>query len=445
MVNEALAAAANTGGSVKGLGKSCRSYPHKPQGAQTGTTALDRPIKDEMQLDTTTLQVMGAIAIAMSGALLFFAWLQLRQSPALIWWATANFVYAAGIAALALVIVDGSPNAARAGSILVDLAPSLMWAGVRRFHGRPIYPVVLFAGPAVVTAAVFASAGEPYGPVPMATGFLCWVAYLAMTIVELWRGRGEALLARWPLIGLFGIHLFIYVGGVVDALRGSLLSGNAVRVGSWFGLIHFEGTLYAMGTAIFLLLLCKERIEEDYRRQANVDGLTGVASRKAFLDRAAAMMDNCRKTRTPLSLLLVDIDRFKGVNDGFGHAVGDRVLAEFSTVGRGFARPSDLIGRLGGDEFALLLPGRSPAAALATAEKLRTAFADATRQLDGLSVNASISIGIAPADRGDVRPEEVIARADRALYEAKRLGRNRTFVADAGDDRDESGVVIRVA
>lgn len=398
-----------------------------------------------MQLDSTTLQLMGALAIAMSGTLLFFTALVLKRSPALIWWAAANFAYAAGIAAVIPVIADRSVDLARAAAILIDIAPSLMWAGMRRFHGRPIYPAVAIAGPAVLAATVFASVGPATASIPMVTGFLCWVAYLAMMIFELWRGRGEALLARWPLIGLFGIHLFIYVGGVVDALRGSLLDGNAIRIGSWFGIIHFEGTVYAMGTAIFLVLLCKERIEDGYRQEASMDGLTGVSNRKAFMDRAASVMDHCRKTDTPLSLLLVDVDRFKTVNDGFGHAMGDRVLSEFAGVGQGFVRPSDILGRLGGDEFALMLPGRSPAAAFAIAEKLRVAFADASRQIGGFPVNASISIGVALATAQDTRPEAVIARADEALYEAKRLGRNRTCVAQSGPAGNDASTVIRVA
>jgi diguanylate cyclase (GGDEF)-like protein len=399
-----------------------------------------------MHLDSTTLQVMGAIAIAISGALLFFTALVLRESPALRWWAAANFVYAIGIAGVIPVFADRSLDLGRAAATLIDIAPSLMWAGMRRFHGRPISPAVLIAGPAVLVATLFATVGPASESVPMVTGFLCWIAYLAMVIFELWRGRSEALIARWPLIGLFAIHLFIYVGGVVDGLRGSLLAGGAVRIGTWFGIIHFEGTVYAMGTAIFLVLLCKERIELGIRYQANVDGLTGVANRKAFMDRATAMMEQCRKTDTPLSLLLVDVDRFKAVNDGFGHAMGDRVLGDFAGVGRGFVRPSDIIGRLGGDEFALLLPGRSPAAAFAVAEKLRVAFAEASRQIGGFPVNASVSIGVAAATARDTRPEEIIARADEALYEAKRLGRNRSCAARPEPAGNDTGTaIIRVA
>jgi diguanylate cyclase (GGDEF)-like protein len=156
-------------------------------------------------------------------------------------------------------------------------------------------------------------------------------------------------------------------------------------------------------------------------------------------------MASRRKDDKPLALLLIDIDRFKQINDSFGHAMGDRVLTEFGAVSREVLRGTDLVGRLGGDEFAALLPGRDPAAAFAVAEKIRHAFFDACRQLDGQPVGASISVGVAAAIDGDDQPETIIARADRALYDAKSLGRNRCAMSPEAASAAKSGVVVRVA
>jgi diguanylate cyclase (GGDEF)-like protein len=365
-----------------------------------------------MHLDVATLQLMGAIAIAISGTVLALGWLQMGRERALIWWAAANLVYAAGVAILGIAGIEDTLAVAVIGSAFINLPPALIWAGARAFNGRRIHPSALAAGALLAIASgILLPSGLPEA-VPLATGFSGWLGFLALTIAEFRKGPGVDLPARWPLVSLLALHFFVYLGGIFDTFDGGLFSGNFIRMGSWFGIIHFEGVLYAMGSAITFLLITKEKAESVYRRQASLDSLTGTANRREFLDRAAAMMAGRRKDDRPLALLLIDVDRFKLVNDNFGHAMGDRVLAEFGAIAHKSLRPADIVGRLGGDEFAVLLPGRDPAAAFAVAEKLRHAFADACRQVDGKQISASISIGVATAVDGDELPEALIARAD---------------------------------
>jgi diguanylate cyclase (GGDEF)-like protein len=398
-----------------------------------------------MHLDVATLQLMGAIAIAISGAVLVLGWLQMRREPALLWWAAANLFYAAGVGVLGITGIGTYVGVAIVGSVLINAPPSLLWAGVRAFNGHPIWPAALTAGAGLAVASGVLLIVAPAQEYALAAGFAGWIVFLLPTLWELSRGASLGLPARWPLFALLALHLFIYVGGLFDTFDGGLFAGNFIRIGSWFGLILFEGVLYAMGSAISFLMIAKEKAERDYHRQASLDGLTGTANRREFLGRAAALMAGRRKDDKPLALLLVDIDRFKQVNDNFGHAMGDRVLAEFGAVTQRVLRPLDVVGRLGGDEFAVLLPGRDPAAAFAVAEKVRHAFADACRHVDGQAVGASVSIGIAAAIAGDDQPETIIARADRALYDAKSLGRNRCTMSPEAADAAKSEVVVRVA
>ena len=129
--------------------------------------------------------------------------------------------------------------------------------------------------------------------------------------------------------------------------------------------------------------------------------------------------------------MLADLDRFKAVNDQFGHAIGDRVLQIFADTITRTLRATDMSGRLGGEEFAFLMPGTNAAEAERIAERIRVQFADAARKVGGLAVNATVSVGIATAV-APAQLADLIAVADGALYRAKAEGRNRVAVIDCG-------------
>jgi two-component system cell cycle response regulator len=128
-------------------------------------------------------------------------------------------------------------------------------------------------------------------------------------------------------------------------------------------------------------------------------------------------------------VLLLDIDHFKAINDGFGHPVGDEVLRELASRCRGLLRGSDLMARIGGEEFAVLLPATKPAEAAEIAERLRGALAGKAVATQGGPVAMTISLGGAMLSAAGETFEALLKRADVALYEAKRGGRNRVVVA----------------
>jgi diguanylate cyclase (GGDEF)-like protein len=131
----------------------------------------------------------------------------------------------------------------------------------------------------------------------------------------------------------------------------------------------------------------------------------------------------------PLAVMLLDIDNFKSVNDRFGHAVGDRVLKIFAEVSSGCMRHIDLFGRLGGEEFAAVLRDTSRERALAVAEQIRLGFAEASLDVEGAPVVATVSIGIVISYDAMLDLPALLAQADHALYRAKDLGRNRVEIA----------------
>lgn len=156
---------------------------------------------------------------------------------------------------------------------------------------------------------------------------------------------------------------------------------------------------------------------------AETDALTGLKNRRAFSSAAQTLMQLAARERHPVSVMVIDLDHFKEINDGYGHPAGDAMLAHVAELLRSSLRRSDICGRFGGDEFAVLLPNTALDAAQAVAEKLRTLAMQTTVPLDGLEVSVSLSIGIACSEASGF--EALMARADQAMYQAKRHGNNR--------------------
>jgi len=164
-------------------------------------------------------------------------------------------------------------------------------------------------------------------------------------------------------------------------------------------------------------------------RISRMDGLTGVANRRYFEERLARLWSDALEVRSPISVIMLDIDRFKHYNDSAGHQAGDDCLRKVAAaLESGVVREDDLVARYGGEEFVVLLPATDQVAALAVAERIRSAIAELRIPHPDSDVAqvVTISLGVATARTGNIdSPQELIERADRALYRAKRSGRNR--------------------
>jgi diguanylate cyclase (GGDEF)-like protein len=162
--------------------------------------------------------------------------------------------------------------------------------------------------------------------------------------------------------------------------------------------------------------------------RAATDGLTGLPNKRAVTDTLKRMFAQAATERSPLALLMLDLDHFKQVNDQRGHAVGDQVLANVGAVMRGATRSRDFAGRNGGEEFAILLPDTEIPAALRIAERVRLAIAEMS--LSGTDVTVTVSVGVAGYPEHASTPDRLARLADAALYLAKRQGRNRVELAE---------------
>jgi two-component system cell cycle response regulator len=165
---------------------------------------------------------------------------------------------------------------------------------------------------------------------------------------------------------------------------------------------------------------------------AITDALTGLHNRRYMETHLGTLVEQAAARDRPLSILVLDIDFFKAINDGYGHSAGDDVLKEFSRRLKKAVRGIDLACRFGGEEFVVVMPDTSIAMATMVAERLRKRIAAEPFRIDQntRTVQATISIGIAAMRSVEDRPSDILRRADEALYQAKREGRNRV-VADA--------------
>lgn len=171
------------------------------------------------------------------------------------------------------------------------------------------------------------------------------------------------------------------------------------------------------------------RLESEMRKLATTDTLTGLLNRGAMITRAAQLHQLAQRESQPLVMLMVDVDFFKKINDQYGHGAGDNVLRELGVTLKENTRGSDLVGRIGGEEFLFCMFGATLEEATFFTERIHAALRDKVFDYDGQSFYVTASIGVAHMSPESVTPlETLLHRADKALYQAKKAGRNQTMV-----------------
>jgi diguanylate cyclase (GGDEF)-like protein len=394
-----------------------------------------------VQLDLPTLVTMGSFVSACAGILLLVAWWQHRDVPALALWGLGNFVDTSGIFCLMVGPVLHRPALIMLADGLLALGPGLIWKAARSLDGKPASWSIAVLGAVVVGLASASPTTRS------AVNTLCFTSsaiYLFAAAYSLWASREERLTARWPLIILTALDGSVSLVAGYAYLRGWIDQNTVPTLLSLPGLIHFESMLFLLGSAVFLLAFVKEREETASRIAASTDPLTGIANRGGFMLRAERVIERCRRDGAPVSVLMFDLDRFKEINDTFGHAVGDAVILKFSEVASGALRANDVFGRIGGEEFAVVFPGSGIEAAWARADRIRLTFMEACRKVGEYEVDATVSGGVATSMAPRRSLDTLLASADVALYNAKTEGRNRIKRSADASESGEPGV-IRVA
>ncbi|TSE38064.1 putative diguanylate cyclase YdaM [Tepidimonas fonticaldi] len=305
----------------------------------------------------------------------------------------------------------------------------------RRLHARPVLPIVGRILPLAVSAVVLAwaivltvmdqavsSSVNPY--VNAAVGVAIVLLLRPSTMVG--------------LMGMAWVALAWVLGGTTD--DPAVLATNRMNAASATALAILVSILfwrhYARTELLQRALAESNRQLEAQRAElealATRDPLTGLLNRREFVRQAEHELARARRLGAPLTLIMLDLDHFKAINDRHGHAVGDEVLRQTARYMAGSTRQTDRVARFGGEEFVLLLPDTSAEQAWHLADKLREGLARVCIPTLGVPVTASLGVASVLGTES-VTLEAVLHRADQAMYEAKRSGRNRTVVAaDAG-------------
>ena len=393
-----------------------------------------------MHLDPLTLMVPEVIASAISSVFVFGAWLRFRDATALIWWGAAHGAYTVGLAMMLAAFATADPSKIPLGGTMMCSAPVFVWAGARSFFGLPMRWPVITGAPALLSMTALIPVGIDTQAWFGTFGLAMWPVFLTAATYVLVVNRTEPLPARWILSGLLMVHSFVFILALNEIAKGEFAYDKVPTLGSAFGVVHFESILFSMGTALMMILICHERKERRYVQASRCDPLTGSSNRGAFFETAERLLERDRQAAAPCSLIMFDLDRFKAINDTYGHQFGDRVLQEFAETVRQSIRPRDQFGRYGGEEFIVILPGASIETACAIAERVRRVFADSHEFVDGQPVRATVSAGVATADP-QMNLNDMVAAADKALYSAKHNGRNRVERAPGPDDAAPSHIV----
>ena len=191
---------------------------------------------------------------------------------------------------------------------------------------------------------------------------------------------------------------------------------------------HLRNNLVDTALTIGRLLSELEEKNRELQELAYYDTLTGLPNRRFFFEHASLIFEEVKRYEKPLSLLVMDIDHFKKINDTYGHDVGDVVLKTFADVLRGIVRQSDICARFGGEEFVILLPNTDLEGAKVLAERIRATAAKNPVEHSSIVIVFTVSIGISQYRKGMQNINELIKEADIALYRAKEGGRNRVEV-----------------
>lgn len=214
-----------------------------------------------------------------------------------------------------------------------------------------------------------------------------------------------------------------YAAAIAGFLQGPVADPELVGIYNMINFLALPAAYTGMG--MFVIFMLASDLSEQMKEIAVKDQLTGLLNRRGFNEAAANIYATARRTDRPLSVIMTDIDRFKSINDLYGHGTGDHALCHFAEVLSQQRRSEDILARVGGEEFALVLPGTTVEEGIQVAEKLCRMLEDSPMETGIGPLAMTASFGVATISINDTCLPDIVMRADAALYRSKRAGRNR--------------------
>ena len=398
-----------------------------------------------MNIDHFTIMLFGVFIKVMLGALFLIFWLKDRRgAPWFAWWSATFLIGAFAAGFFVLRGLSGDFVAVGLGVGFLIAAFACCWQGARAFDNRPPIWFPVLAAPAAWIVACQVPGFLDNTAARVMLSSLILAPLIAMSAVEFWRGRQEPLQSRWPVIVLFATLALFFASRIPLVNLAPFPFGAAPLAPGWMVAFNLIVFFHALMLTVLIVAMSKERLELEQRMKAQTDPLTGALNRRAFMTRGARLAQRHCYEHAPLSLVFLDLDHFKSLNDRFGHLAGDDVLMKFVAVVHGNIRPTDFLFRIGGEEFCCLLPNTRADQAHTVAERIRHQFEIATVDAAGMPVKATVSLGIASTETFGYDLDTLMRKADMAVYAAKRQGRNRVVIA-AADEASDMAITRKIA
>lgn len=388
-------------------------------------------MKELVLVDAQTLAFVSCIGGFIMAATMIGLYAGGTRQRSLLYWAAGGLLYGMGYLTghLMLTFEPRIPGwvATTIANNQILYGHILILLGIQSHLRRPVWHGLLVV-PLLQAISMNIPALRTF-PTPFITDTVLMILPDAFGAWLLWRARSPGM-TLWHrvtsgFLALFGLFLagrMAYV--LLTRAISSSFDQHLVQILAFLG-----GMLFAFVMTMLLVLLVFRQKEMHLRETARRDPLTGLRNRLAMRDLARREFESAARYSTPLSLIAMDLDHFKKINDRFGHGAGDRVLVDIAASLTGQLREADLVFRTGGEEFLVILPHTRREPAAEVAGRLRKAIEDQAWIFSGQRTRCSASLGVTEIDICNEGWDTAVQRVDQALYKAKTEGRNRVIEA----------------
>ncbi len=342
------------------------------------------------------------------------------------YWAVGNLVIGLGMV-LVLIQLDAPKVIFLPSMALIGAGLSLYINGIQAFIGRkPDHriPIIVFGLLALIDAYFMLIQHDMLLAIVL-SALIFPAIYFYSARLTFSRDEGVVGNLFWIVSSLYLLMALLMLGRAVYASQASTEVFGSFATWPINAYTFMLGAVSQFFISSLFVLMLSYKLNQSLESIATIDGLTSILNRRGLEDAALKMQDMCKRINLSMTVILIDIDHFKKVNDKYGHLTGDDVLRHIAKVVAGILRSSDVFGRYGGEEFCAFLPNTTESDAFGLAERIRAGVEASPLKLDRGPIKTTISIGVADSVRAGYDFKGLVAAADGALYSAKNGGRNQ--------------------
>jgi len=385
-----------------------------------------------MNLDVRTIMVLFAMLSLLFSGLILSAGLHTRSINSVKQWSIASLCIAVGLGS-AYFFQTPTANAKYAvllGTVLITTSIALQFTGIQSFKSGQVYvwPAMVFVSVATFQTYWFEFIHPDIISRTVANSLIFSIGYAACASETIVRSKPKFKSISWLTSLSFALL------SLAMLIRAIVLSQSSPETYSLYANIPINPATFLITCALQLcvtfgfLVMLNRQVMTEIEQFATRDPLTGAFNRRLLEEEIAKLQSRSKRIGDKFSLMLIDIDNFKSINDNYGHLNGDEILRGLANIVATKIRTNDYFARYGGDEFCVLLPSTDIAEALIIANRVREAYASTSFLVGGKVIKASISIGIVDSSQVGVEFKTMLSAADQALYKAKQSGRNKVVL-----------------